>query len=456
MSRSRHAVLLRPAVLLTVLVCICEALSFQAVSANPLEPGPASSSTPSPTEMPQDVQPVVGANPCDWRFIGAACSVPGTIIHHAADSVVGGAVQSVTQWVADGAVGLLQQITDKLVNSATPDLNSAWFGKHYSTMWSLAALLILPILLAAIIQGLIRGDPIEMLRAAFVRVPTAIFFTAIAIAVAVAALTVTDGLTSAVSAGMGSDLSSFLGKVGSTVGAGVGVATGSPVAPLFVVFLGALVLAVGAFLIFLELIVREAALYICVLFLPLVLATSVWAPARVWTKRLVELLAAVVLSKFVIVAILAVGAGAMAAGSNGTGLAAILIGAAVVLLAALSPFKLLALIPMMEASIASGAHGSGTAAGQHVIGAAGSWARRVALSGDTGSVPLRLAGARAAAGASGGAALDAGAAVHRAATEHIDAPLAAGGSTGSTPPKPPPLPPPSSPTDTTPKGTADG
>ena len=59
-------------------------------------------------------------------------------------------------------------------------------------------------------------------------------------------------------------------------------------------FLGALVTAVGAFLIFLELLIRDAAIYVSVLFLPLVFAGLVWPAAAHWSKRLVETLVAII------------------------------------------------------------------------------------------------------------------------------------------------------------------
>ena len=54
----------------------------------------------------------------------------------------------------------------------------------------------------------------------------------------------------------------------------------------------------------LELLMREAAVYVIVLMLPLVFAALVWPARRVWAVRAVELLVALILSKFAIVAVL--------------------------------------------------------------------------------------------------------------------------------------------------------
>ncbi len=128
-------------------------------------------------------------------------------------------------------------------------------------------------------------------------------------------------------------------------------------APAFVVLLGALLVAFGAFMLWVELLVREAAVYVAVLFLPLGLASLVWPAISHWCRRLVDTLVALILSKFVIVAILALAAGAIASG-GGTGFAPVLAGGALLLLAAFTPFTLLRLVPAVEAGAVHQLEGS--------------------------------------------------------------------------------------------------
>ncbi len=123
---------------------------------------------------------------------------------------------------------------------------------------------------------------------------------------------------------------------------------GPDAAPAFVALLGGLLVACAAFVLWLELLVRAAAVYVAVLFLPLALASLVWPAISHWCRRLVDTLVALVLAKFVIVAILSLAAGALASGT-GTGFASVLGGAALLLLAAFAPFTLLRLVPMVEA-----------------------------------------------------------------------------------------------------------
>jgi hypothetical protein len=132
----------------------------------------------------------------------------------------------------------------------------------------------------------------------------------------------------------------------------------------------------------LELLVRSAAVYVAVLFLPLAMATLVWPSVAHWCRRLVETLTALILSKFVIVATLSLAAGAVASGTAGTGdagsgFAAVLAGGALLVLATFVPFSILRLIPMIEAGAVGhleGARQRGAAALTRVPRAAAQYA----------------------------------------------------------------------------------
>ena len=58
-------------------------------------------------------------------------------------------------------------------------------------------------------------------------------------------------------------------------------------------------------------IIRDAAIYICVFFLPLTFVAMIWPATSRWARRLVELLVAIILAKFVIVAILSLATAAI-------------------------------------------------------------------------------------------------------------------------------------------------
>ena len=131
-------------------------------------------------------------------------------------------------------------------------------------------------------------------------------------------------------------------------------AAADPSIASFVLLLVALLIAVAAFVLWLELLIRAAAVYVAVLFLPLALATLVWPAVSHWCRRLVETLAALILSKFVIVATLSLAAGALASGTagsggHGSGFSSVLAGGALLLMATFVPFAILRMIPAVEA-----------------------------------------------------------------------------------------------------------
>ena len=77
--------------------------------------------------------------------------------------------------------------------------------------------------------------------------------------------------------------------------------------PFVLLFLIGLLTVAAAITLWLELLIREAAVYVVVLMLPLFFAALVWPARRVWAVRAVELLVALIISKFAIVAVLSLG-----------------------------------------------------------------------------------------------------------------------------------------------------
>ena len=278
-------------------------------------------------------------------------------------SLAGGLVDTIfsamATWVVSGATWLLDQV-GAVISATTPvDVSSGWFGAHYAVLAALAGAVMLPMLLAGIIQSVYRQDFSQLLRSALVHLPLAVLLTAVMVQLVQLSLAATDALCKTVASG--SDLSSALTALVddlSTLSGDAGV-------PAFVVMLGALLVALGAFVLWLELLVRAAAIYVAVLFLPLALASLVWPAISHWCRRLVDTLVAVVLSKFVIVAILSLAVGEIASGS---GFASVLGGGALLVLATFTPFTLLRLVPMIEAGAVGHLEGARQRAQQAVMG----------------------------------------------------------------------------------------
>ena len=262
------------------------------------------------------------------------------------ESVLG----DVGQWVASGAEWLLSQVGDVLTATTSIDVSASWFQSHYGAMTALAGVVILPLLLLSTIQAVVRRDPGQLVRSFLVQLPLALLLGVVAVQIVALCLSATDAMSDAVAGGTAGDVTSLL--KGLTTG--LAGAAADPTVASFVLLLLALLVAVGAFVLWLELLIRAAAVYVAVLFLPLALATLVWPAVSQWCRRLVETLAALILSKFVIVATLSLAAGAVSSGTAGTGdhgsgFSAVLAGGALLVIATFVPFAILRMIPAVEA-----------------------------------------------------------------------------------------------------------
>ncbi len=99
-----------------------------------------------------------------------------------------------------------------------------------------------------------------------------------------------------------------LGRAATSVAALSG-ATGSAMLAFFIGLL-AIAATIGLWI---ELLIRAAAVDVIVLMLPLFFAAMVWPARRVWAVRAIETLIALILAKFAVVAVLTLGGAALGA-----------------------------------------------------------------------------------------------------------------------------------------------
>jgi hypothetical protein len=315
--------------------------------------------------------PTAGPAPSALCLPIVNCDPAAALAKDAAKAAAQATLGALVKWVADGAVAILDRIGKEITASPEPHLNDLWFAKHVKVMQSLAVLIVLPLLLVALISAIIHQDPGRLTRAVAVYLPVAVLSEFVAVQLTQLALTATDELCSAVSTGMGNDVAGAFHNVGVIMQLG-DAPTGTVLTGGFLTLVVALLVVVGAVLIWLELLLRSAAIYIAVLFLPLTLAGLVWPTTARWAKRLVEILVALILSKFVVFAVISLAASGLNAAPK-DGLAAGLGGAALFLLAGFAPFVVLRLVPVVEANVIS--HMEGTA--RAPVMAAGATANQV-------------------------------------------------------------------------------
>ena len=290
--------------------------------------------------------------PGNLPLVGTACNTVSGAAGSVAGVGVGAIFSEAARWVAGGAVWLIAQVGRAMSGTTSVDLDAGWFAAHEAVMASLAAAVVLPMACCAAIQAVYRQSASMLLRTFLVHLPLALVLTGVAVTLVRMALAITDAMSATVMASAGVDTTNLLTGLFKFL---TPVAVAASPIPGFVVFLGSLIVAMAAMVLWLELVVRAAAVSVAVLFLPLALAALVWPSVAHWCRRLADTLVALVLSKLVVAAVLSLAASTVAgslgesSSGNGGGFASVVTGIALLLIAILAPFTLLRLVPAFEA-----------------------------------------------------------------------------------------------------------
>jgi hypothetical protein len=327
--------------------------------------------------------------------VGDACSavtdpvlgVAGHVLDplkDAAASLGKGVFNQITTWAADGAVWLLGEVVELTQKTTSPDLLGKGFLRQYGQMASIATVLALLMVLFAVLESVGRGDGGMLWRVVLVNVPLAAIATSAAYVVVQMLIATSDGFSEVIAHSTASDTRAFFkgavqalaeaggaaGAVAGTASTGAGTVSGAGAGavevPLFVGFIAAFLAAFAAFLVWIELLMRDAAIYVVALFMPMAIAASIWPRWTSALRRTAELLIVLVFSKFVIVAIIALAA-SLLAHTEGK-VEQVLAAGALLLLACFSPLVLFKLVPFAEGAVSSayGRQGAGRVAVQAV------------------------------------------------------------------------------------------
>ena len=292
-----------------------------------------------------------GTNP-GQAVTSAVTGAAQNVVETAGDS----ALRSFTAAVASAGKFFLEKVGGLIQGTTSPDVvNADWFVSQYRVMLALAVVIALPILLVSVAQSIVRADGMQAIRSAFVFLPLAAILSAVGPAMVQMLINVSDWMSAALGGNASADAQKFMSDAGSAL-AGLGAGSVNPAAPVFGVLLGALIVTLGALSIWLELLLRAAAIYISVLFLPLALSAMIWPAGWRWCRRLIEFLIAIIFAKVFIVAIINLAAAGLARGGLGDKFEGVLAGGALLLMAAFTPVALLKLIPLAEAAVVTAGH----------------------------------------------------------------------------------------------------
>lgn len=318
-------------------------------------------------------------NPISWvwdRAGGLLGDAAGAVAGWSFEKVIGGLVA----WVLDGVSWVVGAVFGFIDSSTSPTVTAAWFvgGENgdgpYRMMVGFAAALLLFFVFAGLVQGVLSGDVAGMGRRMLVDLPFAIGGMVSAVAITQLLVDLTDALSDGILSSFGDDIRAFMDGV-----ATVGTLTGG-VATALVVFLLGLFTLLAGLVIFVELVIRSALIYLVVGLCPLAFAALLWPATRGVLRKTLELLCALIVSKVVVSLALAIGAAALggagtapteapeivppsatasvAGGDEGSDVATVTAAAGVLLaglatfcVACFSPFVVLRLFPVVEGAV---------------------------------------------------------------------------------------------------------
>jgi hypothetical protein len=243
-------------------------------------------------------------------------------------------------WEAIGAQSVVSDVIGKAITGTTTvGLGKAsWFSSVTHQMFPVEELIVAPLLFAATIGAVLRQDLRRLARAWGVCLPVSMIAGYAVVQLTATGLNITDAISSAIQY-------QVMPGVGAVLVNAIDLGIASSLTDGMLSAVISLLVVAGCLAIWLELLLRSAAIELAVFFMPLALAGLVWPATAHWAKRLGQVLTALLLTKPVIIGALCLGAGAVEDGSDP---GAAVGGLAILLIAAFAPFALFKLVPMVE------------------------------------------------------------------------------------------------------------
>ncbi|MFE9558617.1 hypothetical protein ACFYOD_34765 [Streptomyces sp. NPDC006703] len=306
---------------------------------------------PSPTPTPTPT-PSASNNPCDL-LIGpakqycqsgsskATTPPPGTT--DPADPLT-----SLAKGCADAAAWIIGKLSDAVKSTATVDFTNSSFRTQYAVVFAAATFLTLVLWLLAVAKRAIRGVP---LSTAISEAVGFLWLTVLASAftplILYTVVSATDAVTEAIANATGNQSDVFFGSFSAALKKGTDIGGG----PIMLIVV-ALVSILAAGVLFLELVVRAALLYVGALLGTVVYAglvdKNMWGHVRRWAGIMI----AVIMVKPVIVIVLGL-AGALSSGKGPDSFSAVVSGLAIILLAIFASAMIYRFVPGFGDEIAS-------------------------------------------------------------------------------------------------------
>lgn len=301
----------------------------------------------------------ISAVPSSGTLAAGICDIPGVNLNPAClgggavDGLVGGIAGGAIRELAEAVVGAVTEILEAvlgfLASPISPDVQENWLTSSVARMLSASATFAALFFMFGIGRAILRASPRELGRVVVYTV-AAFAGAGVALSLTQAFIVLVDVATAQVAAGTPRDITETFTALTHPLGI---LAAGSAGQALLSALLGMFV-GLAALAVYLELFVRNVMIHVVVYFLPLMLIGTIWGPTRRWGRRGIEFLAVLILSKFVLFAVIALGWSAVGSFDDAalsTSWASVLTGFVLIAVAAWLPWLLFKLLPFMEVHV---------------------------------------------------------------------------------------------------------
>ena len=273
---------------------------------------------------------------------------------------------SIASGCAQAAAWVIDQVSGAVGSSTSVQFTNAGFLKQYAVVFAASAVLTLVLWLLAVIKRAVRGEPVvTAITEATGFLGLAVGASAFTPVVLYGMVKLTDGITTAIGSGTVADRNNFLTSFANTLSPPNGQASNLGGGPILLIFIS-LVAMIAAAVLWIELLIRAAMLYVGAALAAAVYAglvdKSLWHHIRRWAGMMI----AVDLAKPVIVIVLGL-ATAISATQNSASFASVLSGLAIMILSIVSSALIFRFVPnfgddMLAISTARNSAGASDAA----------------------------------------------------------------------------------------------
>jgi hypothetical protein len=307
--------------------------------------------------MPADISmlPAAAVDPCSL-LIGSmkqACENTGNLVHSTPGGSTGNSTASlltdplgsIAHSCAEAAAWVINSVSGAISGTSNVDYTNTGFLKQYAIVFAASTILTLVLWLLAVVKRAVRGDSIvTAMTEATTFLWLAVGASAFTPVVLAGMVKITDSVTSAIGSGTHNDTNSFLTSFANTLSPPNGQTTTLGGGPILLIFIS-LISMIAAAVLWIELLVRAAMLYVGAALAAAVYAglvdKSLWHHVRRWVGMMV----AVDLAKPVIVIVLGLATAISAGGSPQSSFASVLSGLAIMVLSIFASALIFRFVP---------------------------------------------------------------------------------------------------------------